>query len=309
MTESPISELFANTRPGLAGTVTSETLGALADLDGTWIGTGFNLIALPLFHHEGIIPFRLKLNTTVEVLEFTPIGAAVPNRGFEQPDLEIHGLHYLQKVADGITHEPLHIEPGFWLNVPPSPASAGQRQVVRQSTIPHGNSVLATGRALSVEGGPTIAPTLSIPISHAGHPIGNAFYLSPYADAKADMQQQVRPTAFKPEYVTDPSQALRDVLKAQEARGQTIEHTRVLIASTKPPDARSKPAGVIGNIPSDIGTTSLDTIFWIERVRGPELAETVGPPTFLQLQYVQNVMLDFDNILWPHISVATLTKQ
>jgi hypothetical protein len=29
----------------------------------------------------------------------------------------------------------------------------------------------------------------------------------------------------------------------------------------------------------------------------------------MQLQYVQTVMLDFDNILWPHISVATLTKQ
>lgn len=295
------SALFANTRPGLEGTVTSETLGALADLDGTWIGTGFNLIALPLFPHEGIIPFRLKLNTTVEILEFTPIGASVPNRGFEQPDIEIHGLHYLQKVADGLTHEPLHIEPGFWLNVPPSAASMGKREVVRQSTIPHGNSVLATGEASEIEGPPVIATTPSIPLSHALHPIGNKFYLSPYAAARADDQEKLRPKAFLPDYVTDPSQALRDTLQSQLARGQTVEHTVVLTTSTKP--------GAIGNIPSDVDATSLDTVLWIERVRGPVVDETVGPPTFLQLQYVQTVMLDFDNIFWPHISVATLTKQ
>jgi hypothetical protein len=303
MIETALSAIYQNTRPGLAGAYTSETLGPLADLDGTWIGTGFTLIALPVHPHEGILPFRLKLNTTVEILEFTPIGASVPNRGFEQPDLEIHGLHYLQKVADGVTHEPLHIEPGFWLNVPPSEASDEPREIVRQSAIPHGNSVLATGSAVQIQGAPIIAQTPSKPLSHAGHPIGNPHYLKPYTDAIADTEEKVRPKAFKPEYVDDPSRALRDVLRAQEARGQRVKHTVALSVSTHP-------RGAVSNIPTDVETTLLESIFWIERVgESVLLDELVGPPAFMQLQYVQTVMLDFDNILWPHISVATLTKQ
>jgi len=32
-----------------------------------------------------------------------------------------------------------------------------------------------------------------------------------------------------------------------------------------------------------------------------------GRPTFLQLQYSQLVILVFNNILWPHVTVATMT--
>lgn len=32
-----------------------------------------------------------------------------------------------------------------------------------------------------------------------------------------------------------------------------------------------------------------------------------GEPTYLQLQYSQTVILVFNNVLWPHITVATLT--
>jgi hypothetical protein len=44
--------------------------------------------------------------------------------------------------------------------------------------------------------------------------------------------------------------------------------------------------------------------FWIERVKKPH---TDGH--FLQLQYTQTVMLDFNGLRWPHVSVATLRKQ
>jgi hypothetical protein len=271
------------------------------------VGTGATLIALPVFPHEGVLPFRLKLSTTVEVLEFAAIGAIVPNRGFSQPDIEIHGLRYLQRVADGITHEPLHIEPGLWLNVPASQASQGSDEVVRQSTIPHGNSVLALGSASEQDLPPIIPPTLSVPTNHAGHPrhpVGNRDYLAPYDLAKTDETGLRRPTGFAPAWVGDPSQALRDVLEAQEARHQTIVHTTILDVSTGP-------HGHVSNIPTDVATTSLDATLWIERVE-----ETIVRPDggravkgFLQLQYSQTALLDFDDIVWPHISVATLTKQ
>ena len=47
-------------------------LGLLGDLPGTFIGTGFNLIARPDKHNNQ--PFFLELNATQEILEFTNIG-------------------------------------------------------------------------------------------------------------------------------------------------------------------------------------------------------------------------------------------
>jgi len=48
----------------------------------------------------------------------------------------------------------------------------------------------------------------------------------------------------------------------------------------------------------------MDATFWIETVAG-----TGGQPDFLQLQYTQLVQLDFNNLTWPHVTVATLRKQ
>jgi hypothetical protein len=55
---------------------------------------------------------------------------------------------------------------------------------------------------------------------------------------------------------------------------------------------------------NNANATQLDAIFWIEKVVDP----SGGPDPYIQLQYVQRVILDFDNIHWPHISVATLVK-
>ena len=65
-------------------------------------------------------------------------------------------MRYLQRVADAVTHEPLHIEPGLWLNVPATTVPALPPTVVRQGTIPHGNSLLALGTPLTVPSGPQI---------------------------------------------------------------------------------------------------------------------------------------------------------
>jgi hypothetical protein len=82
-------------------------LGPLADLAGTWVGGGFNLISLPDVDSKpprtGPKDFRLKLNAIREILEFTPIGGAVPNRGLVtdlgnntgQVDINLFGLIYL----------------------------------------------------------------------------------------------------------------------------------------------------------------------------------------------------------------------
>ncbi len=167
-------------------------LGPIAHLAGNWAGKGFNIIWRP--DNTGDPGFRvrrfLQLNQTLETFKFDTIASAVPNRGlFKQPDINIYGLNYLQKVKDNDLNLPgfpdfpnagedLHIEPGLFLNVPASggvedpndltgdvtdpviPAS-----IVRLATIPHGVSVLLQGNApcaTPVAGPPTIPPVYPI---------------------------------------------------------------------------------------------------------------------------------------------------
>jgi hypothetical protein len=304
------TDLRVNLRPGLSLTTTATDLGLLADLAGTWIGTGFTLIELPDFDSRppstGPKPFRLKLNTTVEVLEFDPIGAEVPNRGSivknspvgqpaGQPDINIFGLRYLQRVADAVTHQPLHIEPGLWLNVPATTVPDLPATVVRQGTIPHGNSLLALGDAFTVLAGPQIDPVDSTPIKNPPDPTPfGPGYLAPFVSPSL-------PPGFKLPFVKNLNLALQEAIQ-----GQTIIRTVVLRISTAAPASHPAQVGGIVNMPFDIqnaNATRLDAIFWIETVRNPDGS------TFLQLQYTQTVILNFLKIDWPHISVATLTKQ
>ena len=96
-------------------------LGPLADLIGTWKGRGFNQIWRP-FH--GSQDRFLELNETIETLEFDEIPGDIPNRGFLQDDINLHGIRYLQQIQDAHVLGPngkpagIHIEPGLWINTP-----------------------------------------------------------------------------------------------------------------------------------------------------------------------------------------------
>lgn len=146
-----------------------QNLGLLADLAGNWHGKGFNLVARPDFEDQTNV--FLELNLTSETTKFDPISSSIPNRGFGQPDIELFGLTYLQKISDATTGGALHIEPGIWITQPAtsdpplSPPDGGQL-VSRMANIPHGNSMLAQGVATSFSGAPTISPGAN-PISGA----------------------------------------------------------------------------------------------------------------------------------------------
>lgn len=275
----------------------ADKLGPLADLAGTWVGGGFSLIALPDFDSHppstGPKAFRLKLSATRETLQFIPIGGPVPNRGSltdlgtgsGQPDIQLHGLTYLQRVSDAVTNDALHIEPGIWLNVPATTVLPVQpATIVRLGTIPHGDSLLAQGNSLSVAGGPLIGAVDSTPTGPGILP----GYLDPFLNPPL-------PPGFKLPFVKNPNLALQEAIQGQE-----VSNTVVLIISTSP-------SGGIVNIPfvvQNANATKLDAAFWIETVQQPD-----GSGTFLQLQYTQTVILNFLGIDWPHISVATLIKQ
>jgi len=92
--------------------------------------------------------------------------------------------------------------------------------------------------------------------------------------------------------VNDPTVALRHAL-----HDQTIVETQTLFVTTHH-------GGGVSNIPfvtQNANAAFMNATFWIEKVQGAS-----GP--FLQLQYVQTVLLDFLGLNWPHVSVATLVK-
>lgn len=264
-------------RAGAGAAATLERLGPLANLVGTWLGTGFSLIALPVF---GGAPFRLQVNATTEAFTFTPISAPIPDRGSVQPDIFYTGLTYVQNVADSVTRAALHVENGMWLNVPATSDPKSAATVVRQSVVPHGDSLLAQGNPLTVHGGPAIAPVSPLPTG----PGVDEKYTAPYRTGPF-------PPGFNPQ---NPNAALQAAIE-----GQKITQTIVLPVSTAP-------SGGILNIPfvtANANASQLDAIFWIETVHEPSGA------TFVQLQYTQTIILNFEGIQWPHITLATLIKQ
>jgi hypothetical protein len=196
-----------NARPGLTLIETAQSLGFLADLVGTWKGKGFNVVVLPVYEsdpiHGGKL-FRLMLNSTQETLEFHPIGGPVPNRGYEkQPDINLFGLTYLQEINDVETGMELHVEPGFWLNVPSTTVPELPATVVRQGVIPHGNSMLALGTAREEPSRPTIGDVDSTPISREEKPedrdLGHE-YMEPFENSPL-------PPGFKLPFVKNPNLA------------------------------------------------------------------------------------------------------
>jgi hypothetical protein len=259
-------------------------LGALARLPGTWVGNGFNLIARP--DRQDNRDFFLELDATKEILEFTPISGPIPNRGSEQGDISFLGLTYLQRVSDAFTNGGLHIEPGIWLSVPATTSPQAEASVVRLATVPHGTSLLAQGQAFTVEGGPQIDPVSSTPTRVDGKPIREEGYTDPFLTAKL-------PQGIAKGAVANPNLVLTEAIKHQD-----ISETVVLVVSTQP-------SGGIDNIPflvENANAVLMNAIFWIETVR------LDGGDTLLQLQYTQTVVLQFDEINWPHISVGTLLK-
>ena len=148
-------------------------LGLLQNLQGTWEGTGFNVIWRPNNNTPGQDRF-LELNLTEEILQFEEIPGPIPNRGLLQPKIDMFGLWYLQKIEDQIlkaTGQPagLHIEPGIWATVPATQHPNVGPTVVRMASIPHGTTVVAQGTATSIPAGPEITD-ISITPFFIGNP-------------------------------------------------------------------------------------------------------------------------------------------
>ncbi|HJX26475.1 MAG TPA: heme-binding protein [Thermoanaerobaculia bacterium] len=291
-----------NLRAGAPLAIQAARFGPLADLAGTWTGSGFNLISRP--GKDVGLTFVLQVNATKEVLTFDPINAQIFNRGSEQGDLTLFAMPYSQLVNDAVTSGLLHAEHGMWLNVPPTQDPDQPHTVVRLATIPHGDSVVAQGTSKPVPR-PIISPVNPAPFTPDGYDptrgklVGEGYFPPPF------QAPQTVTGALPPGFdITNPNAALTSVIE-----GQNITSTVVLEVSTtpqrQPGDLPGPFGGGILNIPFvtvNANAVAMKATFWIETVEPPD-AEP-----FLQLQYTQTVILSFKGINWPHISVATLVK-
>jgi hypothetical protein len=279
-------------------------LGPLARLVGTWTGKhGWNLIAVPEAPEQpgGKENFTLLVRPYYETINFTALGALVPDRGASET-LFISGLEYSLRVSDLLTNQPIHLENGMWLymNDPQSPQSP---TIARHATVPHGNSVLALGNSQQADGPPTIPELDAFPVGNPNEPPMDG-YTDPYIFPLPPDVQAIKP----PFSNKDPNAVLREVLQGQTAQGQTVLSTLTLDVSTQ------TDSGGIVNIPfirQNANATSFNATFWLETIQDAKTGLQ-----FDQLQYSQQTNLEFIKrgdgkglIVWPHVNVNTLVKQ
>jgi hypothetical protein len=327
------------TQPLWTSLLNAAGLGHLSKLPGTWEGSGLNLIALPGADpdppNNGTRAFRLKLSTFQERLVFNPILRDVPNRGsllnltstVGQMDQFLQGLQYNQVInetcttensrlspsicyCDGLPHE-IHRENGIFQSIPPSEFPfIPHTTLSRQGTIPHGQAFLlqtnnseepnnVLQQPVQETPGPAVIPdesSLPFPIPGFTPPANPALFLptSPYLSAY--VTPSFLPPGITAEIVLNPNVLLR-----QQTANQTILKTVAFTVAT----GTCEDCQVL-NLPAvkfNARAASVTSTFWVQQV------ERIDGVVFLQLQYSQNVMLDFLGIRWPHITVATLVKQ
>lgn len=274
-------------------------LGPLASLVGTWGGKCFNVIWRP-DHMPGHDHF-LELNLTNESNKFDAISGPIPNRGLLQPDINMFGVTYLQQISDANLEAGLHIEPGIWAVVPATSNPAEGPTVVRMASIPHGTTILAQGSARTSAGPPSI-PNINILPFLVGSP-GSTFTFPEQTLATPSCFRSPAPqlAGITQGMVNNPNSVLQAAIA-----GQHIISTTTLQVSTQPasPIVGGGTANTAFLAGSAGGPNAVSAVvsatFWIEIVQ--------GTPNFLQLQYSQLVLLNFNGLSWPHITVGTLKK-
>jgi hypothetical protein len=290
----------------------ADPLGPLAPLAGTWKGHGLNTIWRP--HHPAAQQDRfLELNLTDETIVFTKINGPIPNRGLLMPDINMFGLTYMQQISESGSGAGLHIEPGIWANVPHTTAPNEPPTVVRMASIPHGTTILAQGKTEFHQGGPQHIPDNNIVPFFFGNPEPS--------NSDADFQQGVQnfpelnlghATQFRhaspgvtQAMVRNPNSVLQAAIHGKPMKNRTFIH--ITTKHTPIPGGGTANTAFLAGANQageNANAVEVEATFWIETLPG-----SGGGPDKHQLQYTQRVMLDFNGIHWPHVTVATLQKQ
>jgi hypothetical protein len=282
-------------------------LAALAPLTGTYGGvntsTGMNAIYLP--SKNGPV---LKLHRIREELKFIsePGLFGVPvNRGSAE-DITIVPVLYDQYVADNDVPETgtnlstgagvLHQEAGMFLLNPASTVPAERATVQRLGSLPHGVAFNAQGYITTIAGPPTIPPMNT---ADTRTPNG----IQPFAVGHPD-QLRPAPVASAADAAKFPAAVLADpnILLRTALAQQKVISTTIVATDTQGTD--ELPGGGITN--SAFTLTNAECIrqrstFFLMKVAG-----WFGPQDLIM--YTQEVLLRIGDVIYPHVTVAALTR-
>lgn len=321
---------FQHDRQGLA--VARGALGPLSvftrdKLSQTWQGTGFNLIWRPNVPGEsGPDKFFLQLNLTKEEVSFNDISGptGVANRGLFQRTIFLGALSYLHTASDSFDSTDQHFEPGVWGNVVATTDPLAPASVFRMGSIPHGTTINLQGYASTIDGAPNFRRSSIVPfrVGTADDGVTNlASLLLSVALLDEDSPSRTlnsRVPSLSQAQLFNPHLFLTNVISSQSITKTTIFQ----MASNT--DLLHHPDNVSGAV--DIGGGTNNIAFLVGRPPGdakgygrPNANAPVVTATYLveegtdddgsplvQLQYTQRVLLNFNGLSWPHISVATL---
>jgi hypothetical protein len=288
------------------------------DATRSWKGRGFNMIWRPNFIGEfGPQDFFLELNFTEEQLDFTEIsGSGIANRSLFEPTVVLGGAAYTQSIKDSFDGSGQHFEPGVWINVPKIKNPEEPATVARMGSIPHGTTINLQGVAFEVPSGPRIDVSSITPFQ-IGSPDDGKTNLQHFAEEDLNQPSQSRTERARVAKLTAEQLKNPNLLLSDAIAGQKIVRTKVLQLSSDAPDQTVRPprpdvGGGADNIaflqgkgepptggPNAV-TQRVTTTFWIEEI------DEGGGKTSLQLQYTQRVLLNFNTLSWPHVTIATL---
>jgi hypothetical protein len=286
----------------------------------------------------------LELNLTSETLSFSPALGNVPNRGEVQPDIFLNGVPYLQSISD-VTTLPatgIHLEPGLWMSVPSTSDPDEGPTLVRMASIPHGTTICAQGTSQTISGPPTIPPVSITPAGFGPFPSQNASANNTWRIPQ-DLTSFIAAGTITQAMLDDPNSVLRDVIAGQTITSTTVISVATTPAGPLFGGGTDNIAFLLGDAGAatpNAQTLQMSATFWIETVQHvitlpvftpghppitlptaianrPVTTVSLNPPipitaprrivfTSTQIQYSQTVMLNFNGLIWPHVSVATL---
>jgi hypothetical protein len=248
----------------------------------------------------------LQLSVIRESLRFinAPGLLGVPvNRGSgTQGDVTLTPVFYDQYVEDINIPQTLasvaagtsiiHQEVGIWM-VQPATNDSGP-SVQRFSNIQHGVSLVAEGTYQSMAGAPSIPPVSLVPFTTDGGRPLTPQSLQAAAQGTARLPQDPATLAqygITQAVLDDPNKLLRDKLATQKITATTV----LQVETADDGVANSK------FLKENAKCTGMRSTFYIETVDMGWFG--TGP----QIQYFQEVFLEYGGVTYPHVTVATMT--
>ncbi len=298
----------------------SGALGPLEHLVGTWTNQNIHnsdkgdmaspysycLMPLPQEEDSDNTGYILKNFSYYEEITFSAIHGTAPNRGGNGTQVA-NTLFYEQRVyfADGPARDSLvHAENGSWLyltdskqllgpygdgngpnvgtqTLPNSQPPTRQYDIVKQMSVPHGNSILTSGSFFNETGSPAISePPLILP-----------------SGVNTDQYKIQSVGNLNPAFTANPNEPLMEAIAATRASSY-IQF-----------DVDSKngahPVTNIGFEQKYAEVSRYFATYWLEAFGGSS--------DFTQLQYSQTILMDIPvaghgTVSFPHITTNTLTK-